>query len=952
MAGNTVCPECLAVLPADAPQGLCPACLMAAGRSVETVIVESDAAGPSTQLDEATRPPPATRPHDTPTVLHIPHFDTPTEPALATTIIEGTIRYFGDYELLTEIARGGMGVVYRARQISLNRLVALKMILAGQLAGKDEVRRFHLEAESAANLDHPGIVPIYEIGEHEGQHFFSMGFVEGTSLAARVVDGPLPPREAADLVRLVAEAIQYAHEKGVIHRDLKPANVLLDSQGRPKVTDFGLAKKLEGDSGLTHTGQVMGTPSYMPPEQADGKAVGPAADVYALGAILYCLLTGRPPFQAASPVDTLMQVVGQEPVPLRRLNASVKRDLEVICLKCLEKDPTRRYSSAAALGEDLRRFLNGEPISARPVGSVEKTWRWSKRNPLVASLVSVVALLMVAGTTTITGLWLRAERSRDEAVKAGRNADLSRQDAVAASKRAEANAATARRAVNDFLDRVTSSRQLQRPGLSGLRRDLLTQALTYYEVFLREPNADPELRAEVANAQNRAASILGEIGDASRAVEAGQRAVALYDQLIQDQPAEVKHREFLARSLISLANALRTTRRSDEAIAALKRSADLNQALLRDEPGNLDYATNLGVAWSNLSKILGSVGRAEESRALVPRLQAHLEDLVRRVPNASRPRNMLADIFHDKGNHASDHGDFETARGFYLRSLGMREVLVRENPESWEDLSQLARIENELGLLHSEFARPQEALTYLEKGRALRERLLAGEPESAILQEYLARSLENIGNLHNKLNKPADALPVLIRCAEIRTRLAAGAPSNAEMQSALGGSVHNLAMTRELLGEKAEAERLYREAMEHGRRALSIQPEVLVHRRFQTNHLISLADLLRGQGKIDEAARLAEAAADLWKREPQPLMTSALFLSACVESVGPGDSAEQKERRERFGSKAVSILNRAVDAGFRDRNFFQSSNQLDPIRGREDFKALLGRISTSSDTPK
>ena len=207
------------------------------------------------------------------------------------------IRYFGDYELLHELARGGMGVVYKARQTTLNRIVALKMIIAGQLASEDEVRRFYLEAEAAANLDHPGIVPIFEVGQHEGQHYFSMGFVEGRSLAQKVADGPLSPREAALFTRDVAEAAQYAHNKGVIHRDLKPANVLLDSQGRPKVTDFGLAKKLKGDSGLTATGQVMGTPSYMPPEQASGKSdVGPLADVYSLGAILFTSSPADPRF--------------------------------------------------------------------------------------------------------------------------------------------------------------------------------------------------------------------------------------------------------------------------------------------------------------------------------------------------------------------------------------------------------------------------------------------------------------------------------------------------------------------------------------------------------------------------------------------------------------------------------------------------------------------------------
>ena len=251
------------------------------------------------------------------------------------------VRYFGDYEIVRELARGGMGVVFEARQVKLNRRVALKMILAGQLADEDAVRRFYTEAEAAANLDHPGIVPIYEVGQHDGQHFFSMGFVEGQSVAQRLADGPLPPRDAAALLVKVAEAIEYAHRHGVIHRDIKPANILLDGSGNPRVTDFGLAKKLETDSGLTGSGQIMGTPSYMPPEQAGGKRgeIGPAADVYALGATLYCLVTGRPPFQAATVMDTVLQVLSDEPVPLRRLNASIPRDLETICLKCLEKVP-------------------------------------------------------------------------------------------------------------------------------------------------------------------------------------------------------------------------------------------------------------------------------------------------------------------------------------------------------------------------------------------------------------------------------------------------------------------------------------------------------------------------------------------------------------------------------------------------------------------------------------
>jgi serine/threonine protein kinase len=319
------------------------------------------------------------------------------------------IRNFGDYEILREIARGGMGVVYQARQISRNRLVALKMILAGQLADADQVRRFYTEAEAAAGLDHPGIVPVYEVGQHGGQHYFAMGFIEGESLAHRVAGGPLPPRAAAGLLEQVAQAVQYAHQHGVIHRDLKPGNVLLDIHGRPRVTDFGLAKKVEAGGGPTTSGRIMGTPNYMPPEQAAGRSreVREAADVYALGAILYCLLTGRPPFQGATPMDTLIQVLEQEPVPPRQLNARVPRDLETIGLKCLRKEPGKRYLSAAALAEDLRRHLAGEPILARPVGRAERLGRWCKRNPWVAGTISTVAAALVA-VAVISALFTRA----------------------------------------------------------------------------------------------------------------------------------------------------------------------------------------------------------------------------------------------------------------------------------------------------------------------------------------------------------------------------------------------------------------------------------------------------------------------------------------------------------------------------------------------------------------
>jgi serine/threonine protein kinase len=310
-------------------------------------------------------------------------------------------RVFGNYELLEQIGRGGMGVVYRARQRTLNRVVALKLTLAGSRATAAEIKRFHTEAKAAATLQHPNVVAIHEVGEHAGQHYFSMDYIEGKSLADVIRRTPLPAERAARYVKIIAEAIHYAHQRGILHRDLKPHNVLIDAKDEPRITDFGLARQIEVDSDLTVSGLALGTPSYMPPEQAGGrrKEIGPASDVYSLGAILYDLLTGRPPFRADTPLDTLRQVIDTEPAAPRLLNRKVPRDLETICLKCLAKAPAQRYPSARELADDLGRFLKNEPIQARPVGRVGRLWRWGRRNPAVGGLIGATGVLLLMMAT-------------------------------------------------------------------------------------------------------------------------------------------------------------------------------------------------------------------------------------------------------------------------------------------------------------------------------------------------------------------------------------------------------------------------------------------------------------------------------------------------------------------------------------------------------------------------
>ena len=321
---------------------------------------------------------------ESPTVPPVGKDRPPTEQAAASSVIAeqpgAALRKLGDYELQEEIARGGMGVVYLARHVQLNRTVALKMVLGGRFSSNDEIQRFQFEAEAAAKLDHPGIVPVYDIGEHEGQAYFAMKLVDGGSLAERLPEFARESKQAVGLIRKIAEAISHAHQRGVLHRDLKPANILIDRTGEPLVTDFGLAKDTASNSGLTQSGAILGTPAYMPPEQACGSSVTMAADIYSLGAIFYELLTGRPPYTGDSPLEVVMQVIEGEPVAPRKINSSVESELELMCLKCMHREPEQRYATAREFATDLEAWQLGRPISVKP-----QTWsavasRWVRRN--------------------------------------------------------------------------------------------------------------------------------------------------------------------------------------------------------------------------------------------------------------------------------------------------------------------------------------------------------------------------------------------------------------------------------------------------------------------------------------------------------------------------------------------------------------------------------------------
>src|SRR6266568_4642206 len=362
------CRKCGATIPPNSPQHSCGACLLETGLG-------------SVEPEREVNVDPST----------------PLRTSLASSPM---LMDFGDYELLEQIGRGGQGVVFRAHQKSLNRTVALKVIRLGQWASEAHVKRFRREAEAAARLEHPCIVPIYEVGERDGSCYFSMKFVEGGQLDEVIRREPMPPRRAAELIAKVARTVHYAHEHGILHRDIKPGNILLDAKGEPHLTDFGLARLVESESTVTRTLEVLGTPSYMAPEQAVGNnaAIGSVTDVYGLGAVLYQLLTGQPPFAGGTTYETIKLLLDTKPRQPRLLNPKIDRDLSTICLKCLEKDPNRRYPTSLALAEDLERWLKHEPIQARRIGLVALSGKWVRRNPTSALLaVCLVALAAAAG---------------------------------------------------------------------------------------------------------------------------------------------------------------------------------------------------------------------------------------------------------------------------------------------------------------------------------------------------------------------------------------------------------------------------------------------------------------------------------------------------------------------------------------------------------------------------
>jgi len=764
----------------------------------------------------------------------------------------GIGRTVGDYDLFEELGRGGMGVVFRARQRSLDRPVAIKMLLAGALAGDSELRRFRAEAEAVARLDHPNIVPIYEVGCAHGLPFFSMRLVEGGSLSGRVAGLANDPRVAARLAMTVAEAIHHAHQRGLLHRDLKPGNILVDPAGQPHVTDFGLAMRVRSGAGdgLTGSGAVAGTPGYMAPEQAGGRRdeLTTATDVYGLGAILFAMLAGRAPFVGDSLMETLRQVCEREPTPPSRLNPRVGHDLETICLKCLEKEPKRRYGSALALAEDLGRYLRGEPVAARPVGPATRLAMWCRRRPAPAALAAGLAASMVAGAAGVGWNWLEVRRQKALLVAA--NADLvAESDAVRdvneflgesllANASPDRYDAARKVTVEELLDRASEGvgrRFARRPAEEATIRRLigntyhatgaltkagphLERALGLYDRLhpadhptvlaarndlgcLRLDSGDPVgARPLIAAAWEGRRRVLGEshrdtltslnnLAAADRALGRPAEAERELRRCLElQEPALGTDDEDTLKTINNLGALLHDRGRSAEAADLFRRALEGRERRLRvDHPETLSTLGNLAAALLDEGDVEGAIGAWERALAAG-----------RRVRGEHHPATLAT-----RGNLGAARlraGDLDAAES-HLRAAwaGQRENPGEEHPDTVATVNNLAMVLVRRGKLAEAEAPTRAAL------ESSRRRLGPDRLETA-------RLTFNLGSLLADLKRPGEAVPLLLEALPIfRAGLPPDRPERAGLLAVLGRSLC-------AEGRPAEAEPHLREALELRRR--------------------------------------------------------------------------------------------------------------------------------------
>jgi serine/threonine protein kinase/tetratricopeptide (TPR) repeat protein len=911
----------------------------------------------------------------------------------AAAVILPAPRQVGDYDILTEVGRGGMGVVYKARHRGLHRLAALKMVLAGEFASPTQELRFRLEAELAARVQHPNIVQVYEIGSYAGRPFLALEWVEGGSLANRLDGKPWPPGDAAALIETLARAVDVAHGEGVVHRDLKPANILLSvvrgpwsvvSEERPapsglttdngqrttipKITDFGLAQPIEGGQTLTQSGFLVGTPGYMAPEQASGQRalVGPATDIYALGVMLYQLLTGQLPFQRDSTLELLRAITSDEPTRPRRLEPHLPRDLEAITLHCLEKEPSRRYPSALALAEDLERFREGKQVLARPVGEIERLWRWCRRKPVIAGLLTALVLAVSLGLVGMSRAYFIAESARHAEKEKRREADEQRERAERARDRT-------RRALDAMTSSVTGDSLSTQREISVEQKNFLTEVLTYYQEFAAEKGDDEQSRFRTAGAAFRVGLIEYRLGRKAEAAAADRLACDGFAKLAADFPARREYGYGLAASYMNLGVILSELGRRPEAEKQYRQAVSICGKLASGFPTMPQYRNYLALGHTNLGDLLRGLGKPTDAWEQYHQALTVCEKLVAEFPDIPDYRMRLASNHACVGDLLRELGKPAQAEEQFRKALVIQEKLVTEFPGLPEQRERLAKILNSLGVLFFELGKLPNAEEQYRQALAIRQKLAAEFPAEPQYRDGLVGSHANLGVLLRNLRKWPEAEEQYRSALVICEKLAVNFPAMPAYQVELGGLFCNLGSLVGASGQPSDCLVWFDRAIRTLTAVYEHDSRFAVARQFLRNSYAERAKayvILRRYAEavsdLDKAIELspnkeqpefraersilrltagqvAEAMAEVAELSKNPNWNARWWYDfGCVYAIASGKFAD---KRQEYADRAMELLQQAVKAGYRDAAHIKQDSDLDSLRGRDDFKQLLAELA-------
>ncbi|MFO0940971.1 MAG: serine/threonine-protein kinase [Pirellulales bacterium] len=861
----------------------------------------------------------------------------------------------GNYQIKSVLGRGGMGVVYLASQVGLNRDVALKMVLAGAHASKNQLARFEAEAKAVAKLQHPNIVQVFEVGKQDGLPYFSLEFVDGMPLDQKLGGKPLPPREAAQVLEKICRAMQYAHERGILHRDLKPANILLTIDGQPKVTDFGLAKQLEDeDSGATKAGTIMGTPSYMSPEQAQGLVdeLTPASDQYSLGAMLYELLTGRPPFLGTKAFDTISQVVHKEPVPPCQLQESMPVDIDTICLKALQKTADKRYKSCAEMAEDLTRFLKGEPILARPVSLLERGWRWCKRNPLIAIPSALAVCLLIA--TAVISSWSYMQISAQALIITDERDEAKRQRDEANKQRTEAEKQKLIATQNE--EKATKEKEeAERQRILANEAKLLAeknQQLAEQQAMLALQNIQffiTEIDEKLAKQPGMNELRIGMLEVLDKKWEELDKSLTggIQGQAI---PTQMAVRYKIAEAWTSL-DKLEQANKQFEAIEKIARERLIVKN--RNDATRVNLARLL-VRWAPIQKRLTSDPAVEE------KLQTEAHELLREVLKDPRPEpgsplpfevsDILQQSLIRNASLKIKAGKVEVAGTLYkevqelsqkvLDDLKVAAPWTKEVSDERKTLIKSYFLQN-LDIAKTgqanvlcRLGKVEQAIPVYEQAIESRRAGLAANPSDRNERDQLAMQYRNYGQYMLRSDRIEDAVRLIGNSHDLAEKNYSEDSKNANYKRAYGHSLYYWAVARSEAGQGPDSLALFERSRALRQGMFDVSPD-------QSNKV----NLMLSEARLGN-----QEAAEKWIGELSKSTSKDPDLRIDLARALAQLSAQQPEadKRVELKNKAIAALEQAVADGLLDPFAVTSEVDLKPIRGESGFAKVVETIKAAA----